>query len=418
MTTIVERTEHPRGGSAVPMFTAAQARRTAIAAQRLASRPRDGAAPLNLGHLRRLMDAVGLLQIDSVNVLARAHYLPVFSRLGPYPTELLDRAAWPAKSSDRVLYESWAHVASLVPVQVEPLLRWKRFKHEAWLDHHPSLVSDVLDLLRERGPMSAGQIEKELQAPGPGRTGWWEWSDTKRTCEHLLITGALGVAYRRAFERHYDLIENVVPATVLAQPTPTERDAKRALVALAARHHGVGTAADLADYYRLKVGETKTALTDLVEDGVVRQVRVEGWRDLGYLYPDVAAPRAVHGQALLCPFDPLIFDRARTERLFGVRYRIGIYTPAAQREHGYYVFLLLIGDRIGARLDLKSDRSGGRLLVQSAWSEPGVDPGTAAPAAAQELNRMASWLGLPAIAVADRGDLAGAVRGAVGALDR
>lgn len=389
-------------------ISAAQARRIAIAAQQLGGPPRPmDAPPVNRGHLRRLLPSIGLLQIDSVNVLARAHYLPVFARLGPYPTEVLDAAVWSGRRRDRFLFETWAHVASLVPVELEPLLRWRREDDIVpWLAEHAQLAQDVIGVITERGPMSAGQIEKELALPGRGKAGWWEWSQTKYACEKLFADGVLGTAHRRGFERHYDLLQRIIPPEIQALPTPAERDAKRELVAAAARHHGIGTVRDLADYYRLPIRETKVALAELAEEGAVRRVSVEGWREPAYLHADARAPRRVSGRALLCPFDPLIWERARTERIFGVRYRIEIYTPAAKREYGYYVFPLLAGDRIVGRFDLKADRAAGVLRVQAAWVEPGADAAVALDAARSELPRMASWLGLNGIAVGDRGNLA------------
>ena len=403
-----------------PSISAAQARRTAIAAQRLGRPPRPAGARLDQGHLRRLLAAIGLLQIDSVNVLARAHYLPVFSRLGPYPTELLDRAAWPERPAHRTVLESWAHVASLIPMGAEPLLRWRQQEwKERWdsdggrLADHPGFVDEVLSLITERGPMSAGQIEKALEAPGPGRAGWWEWSLTKSVCERLFFVGATAVATRQSFERHYDLRDRVVPAEIRGLPTPDKTDAIRELTALAAAHHGVGTAKDLADYYRVGVAETKLALAELAEAGVVTEVEVKGWTEPAYLHRGAALPRAVHGRALLCPFDPLIWERVRTERLFGLRYRIEIYVPEPKRVYGYYVFPLLLGDRIMGRFDLKADRKDSRLLVQASWLEAGADAGEVADAAAGELHRMAHWLGLAHVDVRPRGDLAGRTARAV-----
>jgi uncharacterized protein YcaQ len=276
----------------------------------------------------------------------------------------------------------------------------------SWIAQHSHLAQDVVDVITERGPLSAGQIEKELALPGRGRPGWWEWSQTKYACEKLFSDGVLGAAYRRGFERHYDLLERIVPPSILAVPTPSEPDAKRQLVALAARHHGIGTVRDLADYYRLPITDTKAALRDLVADGTVRAVSVDGWREPAYLHADARLPRRARGRALLCPFDPLIWERSRTERMFGVRYRIEIYTPAARRQYGYYVFPLLVGDRIVGRFDLKADREAGLLRVQAAWVEPGADPRTVAAAAYAELTRMATWLELAGVAVADRGNLA------------
>ena len=408
-------TANGRAAPAVEL-TAGQARRIAIAAQQLATPlPSMGAGdrPINRGHLNRLLQAIGLLQIDSVNVLARAHLLPIFSRLGPYPYALLEGAAWPRRSADRLLVEAWAHVASLVPVGIEPLLRWRRqkFADEPWprVDalrrDHPGFLDTVLAVIDEQGPMSAGDIEKALEAPGRGISGWWEWSITKTACEYLFAVGAIGVAYRRGFERCYDLMERILPAPVLATPTASGADAKRALMALAAGHHGIGTASDLADYYRIGLTSARLALADLVDDGEVVPVRVQGWNEVGYLHRGARIPRKVTGAALLCPFDPLIWERQRTERLFGFHYRIEIYTPAAKRQYGYYVFPLLVGEHLVGRFDLKADRLGSRLLVQASWLEEGADPVLAADAAAVELARMARWLELSEIVVLPRGDL-------------
>lgn len=399
-------------------ITAAQARRIAIAAQQLATPlppPDPGAAPrtVNRGHLSRLLKSIGLLQIDSVNVLARAHLLPVFSRLGPYPYSLFEGAAWPRRSADRLLVEAWAHVASLVPVDTQPLLRWHQAnwaaqpspRIDAIQREHPGFLDAVLGVLDERGPSSAGDIEKVLEAPGRGTSGWWEWSTTKVACEYLFMIGAIGVARRRGFERCYDRTERVLPPAVHAAPTPPIDEAKRALTALAVRSHGIGTVADIADYYRLSVASTRTALQELTESGEVLSVRVRGWKDQAYLHRDARIPRKVSGAALLCPFDPLIWERARTERLFGFHYRIEIYTPEPRRRFGYYVFPLLIGEQLVGRFDLKADRATSRLLVQASWVEEGADPVDTADAAAVELVRMAQWLGLDDIVVRQRGDL-------------
>jgi uncharacterized protein len=414
------------GSPPSPELTPGQACRIAISAQQLGAPPRASDAPsINRGHLMRLVRSIGLLQIDSVNVLARAHLLPIFSRLGPYPVSVLDGAAWPRSSRDRLLVEAWAHVASLIPLSVQPLVRWRQqqFATEPWgrVDtlrrNHPGFLDTVLAVIAEQGPSSAGDIEKALEAPGRETSGWWEWSITKTACEYLFAVGAIGVAYRRGFERCYDLIERVLPPEILATPTPAVSDAKRALLALAARSHGIGTVADLADYYRVSVRSARTALAELVEDGEVTQVRVRGWKEPAFLHKDARIPRRVNGSALLCPFDPLIWARERTERLFGTRYRIEIYVPAAQRQYGYYVLPLLVGERIVGRFDLKADRATGRLLVQASWSEQGSghsteqdserqpDPAAAADAAAVELARMAGWLGLEETVVLPRGDL-------------
>jgi uncharacterized protein YcaQ len=394
-------------------ITAAQARRAAIAAQGLSSALPEAVGVLNRGHLRRMVERLGLLQIDSVNVLARAHFLPLFARLGEYPVNLVSNSAWPARPADRTLLETWAHEASLVPIERQPLLRWRqeKFVDGPWSSaarlraDHPGFLERVLAVVRDEGPLSAGDIEKVLEAPGRGTPGWWAWSTTKTASEYLFAIGAISTSHRRGFERVYDLTERILPAAVAATPTPPEADAKRALLALSARSHGIGTAGDLADYYRIRNDDAKRALAELAEEGTVIPVRVRGWRDLAYLHKDARIPRKVSGRALLCPFDPLIWERARTERLFGFHYRIEIYTPQPKRVYGYYVFPLLVGDRLVGRFDLKADRANGRLLVQAAWSEPGTEPEQVAQDAAVELLRMARWLGLDEVIIMPRGNL-------------
>jgi len=400
----------------VPL-SAAQARRIAVAAQGLDIAHSQTLRSINRGHLRRLVDTIGVLQIDSVNVLARAHLLPVFSRLGPYSIGVLEGAAWPARAKDRLLLESWAHMASLIPVELEPMLRWRQREKvdgpwgmvKRLHDEHPGFLDVVLDTIADLGPSSAGDIEKALEAPGRGVAGWWEWSVTKIACEHLFASGAIGVTQRRGFERVYDVIDRVLPPAVAAAPTPDEADAKRDLVAIAARAHGIGTVGDLADYFRMSVADTKRALADLVEDGRVRPAMVDGWREPAFLERDARMLRRTSGAALLSPFDPIVWRRERTERIFDFHYRIEIYTPAPKRVHGYYVLPLLVGDALVGRFDLKADRATGRLLVQASWVEPGADESTTADAAAAELTRMAGWLGMTEVVVVLRGSLARAL---------
>jgi hypothetical protein len=397
----------------MPQLTAAQARRTAIAAQGLSAALPLQPPAYHRGHLRRAVDRIGLLQIDSVNVVARAHYLPLFARLGDYPVDLLTTAAWPRRAGDRTLLETWAHVASLVPIEIQPLLRWRqaKFRDGPWSSaaklraDHPGFLERVLGVVADAGPVSAGEIEKVLAAPGKGRPGWWEWSTTKTACEYLFAIGAIGTSYRRGFERVYDLMERILPAPVAQAPTPAEPDAKRALMALSARSHGIGTAGDLADYYRIRNDEAKRALAELTEEGIVIPVTVQGWKETAYLHRDAKLPRKVGGRALLCPFDPLIWERARTERMFDFHYRIEIYTPLERRVYGYYVFPLLVDDQLVGRFDLKADRATGRLLVQASWCEPGRVPGAVAESAIVELDRMARWLGLAEVAIMPRGNL-------------
>ena len=400
------RGKHAPGS--VETLSLAAARRIALAAQGLGG-PRS-AAPVGPRRLLALADRLGLFQIDSVNVLARAHYLPAFSRLGAYDRGLLDRAAW---GKPRRLFEYWGHEASLLPLDLHPLLRWRIAQAErgeigwghlrAYAGERRPEAEAVLARIAAEGPLAASDLET-------GRTGWWEWSGAKCALEWLFWAGRITTATRRgSFERVYDLPERVLPAAILALPTPEPAEAHRALLLRAARALGVATARDLRDYFRLSPADAAPRLAELAEAGALLPVRVEGWRDLAWLDPEARRPRRVAGQALLAPFDPLIWERARAERLFGIRYRIEIYTPAEKRVHGYYVLPFLLGDRIAARVDLKSDRAAATLLVQAAHLEAGAPPGTA-EALAAELKLMAEWLGLERIAVRRRGDLAQALR--------
>jgi uncharacterized protein len=387
-------------------LSAAEARRVVLGAQGLT----DGRPPGEPGarRLRGMVERLGVVQIDSVNVLARAHYLPGFSRLGPYPTDALDRLAHYAP---RRLFEYWGHEASLLPVRLHPHLRWRmeRAADDAWggmrrvQRERPDLVARVLEDIREQGPIAASRIADE-ERPKPAGP-WWDWSDVKRAVEFLFWSGQVTSARRRGFERLYDIPERVIPADVLAQPTPPVDEAQRELVRTAARALGVGTERDLRDYFRLPVAEARARVAELVEAGELLPVQVEGWREPAYLSPDARVPRAAAGAALLGPFDPLIWERSRVERLFGMRYRIEIYVPAPKRVHGYYVLPFLLGDRLVGRVDLKADRQAGVLRVQSAHAEPDA-PAHTAEALRAELEAMAGWLELGGVAVEPRGDLA------------
>jgi uncharacterized protein len=396
-----------------PDLSAAQARRIALAAQGFAD-PRPLGVP-DRRALRRVMGRVGAIQIDSVNVLVRSHYLPLFSRLGPYPVALLERAAYRAP---RDLFEYWGHEASLLPVAAQPLFRWRmeRAAHEAWggmrriQRERPGYVEAVLELVRERGPIGAGALEDER----PRRSGpWWDWHDGKRALEWLFWSGRVTSAGRRGFERLYDLPERVLPAEVIGAPTPTEPEAQRALLRIAARAVGVGTERDLRDYFRLGVAEARARIAELVEAGDLLPVTVEGWRGTAYLDPAARVPRRVSARALLSPFDSLVWERERTERMFGMQFRLEIYVPAGRRVHGYYVLPFLLDEGLAARVDLKADRAAGTLRVQAAWAQDGHAPDFTAEALAAELRSMASWLGLERVESVDRGDLAPPLRRAL-----
>jgi uncharacterized protein len=398
----------------VDVIGAAAARRTALAAQGFAAARPVG--PVARRHLMRTVDRIRLLQLDSVNVAVRAHYMPLFSRLGPYDRALVDDAAWAHSARrPRLLVEYWAHEASLLPVQDWPLLRASA-KREGWwrhyavlIDNHPGLVDDVLAAVKELGPVGAGELERVLGGSTrrrPPGASWWERSDVKRICEYLFGTGALTTGARRHFQRLYDLPERVLPPAVLATPTPPEDEAARALTRRAAAALGVATEPDLRDYYRIAPEHSRRAVAELVAVGELEPVEVRGWRHQAYRVPGTVVPRRISGRALLCPFDPLIWERARTERIFGFRYRIEIYVPEPKREYGYYVFPFLLDGELVARVDLKADRRAGVLRVPGAYAEPGVETVRVAAELAAELREMAQWLELDGVLVGERGNLA------------
>jgi uncharacterized protein len=397
----------------------ARARRIALAAQGF-GRPRPDRPP-SAGQIARLIERLGVLQLDSVNVFSRSHYLPVFSRLGPYDRSRLDRIAGHGTGKlDRLLVEYWAHEASLIPIETWPLLRWRMADadREAWgpmrriLRDQPELVSDTLALVAEQGPIRARDTGAVRPPPRPGHM--WNWHEGKVALETLFFTGQVAAARRVNFERLYDLVDRVLPAEILAASPVSEADAQRQLVRIAARALGVATEPDLGDYFRLPRAASKARVAELVQGGELTPVSVEGWPVPAYLWPESRQPRQIHARALLTPFDSLIWFRERTERLFGFRYRIEIYTPAAKRIHGYYVLPFLLGDTLVGRVDLKSDRQRGALLVQSAFAQEGADRAYVAAELAGELRAVAAWLELDDVVVADRGDLAGELSAAVG----
>lgn len=393
-------------------FSIEEARRVALAAQGF-DRPR-AAGRVDARQLRRVLDTIGLVQIDSVNVLARAHYMPFFSRLGPYEPRALDRFAW----GSRRMFEYWGHEASLIPVERYGLFRHRMdgsrrmwWRRDELLRQHAEQAEALIDHIRQHGPVVHGEVHE-----GERRAGWWGWSETKRILEALFTNGRLAVGNRRNFARLYDLPERIVPAEHLDGPHPAEGDAVRELVRLAAGHHGIGTASDLGDYYRVGTTAAKTALEELAAAGEVERVRVRGWKEQAYLASGARVPRRVEARAVLSPFDPLVWDRGRSERLFDFHYRIEIYTPEPKRQYGYYVLPFLLGERIVGRVDLKAERKTGALLVQASHVEPGADEAAVAAALAGELRLVAEWQGLERVEVKPRGGLADALARAVGGL--
>ncbi len=399
---------------------AAQARRIAVAAQGFAGAKPNG--PVTRAHLRRLISRIQVLQLDSVSVAVRAHYAPVFSRLGPYGRDVLDRAAWAHSArSPRLLVEYWAHEAALMAVDDWPLMRWRmgQYRHGRWGTHivkaNPKLAERIVAAVEELGPSTAGQIEAHLAtAPRGPRGDWWgSRSDTKWVAEALFAAGTLTTDSRVGFARHYNLSERVLPPEVLAREVD-EDEAVRQLVLRAATALGVATEPDLRDYFRLAPGQSKPTVARLVAEGELEPLDVDGWSAPAYLVAGQTIPRRDRGTALLCPFDPLIFFRPRVERLFGFHYRIEIYTPARKRQYGYYVWPFLLDGELAGRVDLKADRSADALHVVGAFVEEGLSPARVAEALAGELRTMADWLGLSEVTVGRRGDLASALRAAQG----
>jgi hypothetical protein len=390
----------------VEKISNAAARRIALAAQGFAD-PRP-AGRVDRRHLRRALDRMGVIQIDSVNVLVRSQELPLFARLGPHPRTLIDDA-----TDDGELFEYWVHEASHVPADHHHLHRWRMTRPHRWpaiarLDEtRPGFIEHVVEYVRDNGAVVAGDLR---QRTGPKGT-WWDWDDGKIALEYLFHAGVLSARRRRRdFARVYDLTERIIPAVVLARPTPSEHEARRELLVMAARHHGVGTLADLADYHRQRVPAVRHLVRELVAEGRLLEVEVEGWTQRAYIDPNARRPRRMQARALLSPFDPVVWARERAERLFGFRYRIEIYTPAPKRVYGYYVLPFLLGDSIVARVDLKADRRAGVLRVPGAFAEDDVDVAAVAAELAEELALMAAWLGLERVEVGDRGNLSAPLR--------
>jgi uncharacterized protein YcaQ len=406
-----------------------EARRLAVASQGFGPRPATPSAR----HLRKLAARLHAFQIDSVNVLARAHYVPAFARLGPYPMDALDALAY----RKRELFEYWGHAACLLPISLYPLVRYRMHRHaertqEYMRSERGAYMAKVYAEVAERGPIAAA----ELSNPGKRSGNWWGWGAGKATLEHLYNSGLVAIAGRRGFERLYDLAERVIPRAALDAPAPPREEAMKRLICLGAKACGVGTLDDITGYFhidgwrdRLPPGPywerpkdpdgrrdkpiAKRLAAELVEEGRLAPVRVEGWKDHAYVHPDARVPRTVDSRGLVTAFDSLVWDRERLERLFGMKYTIEMYVPAPKRIYGYYVCPFLLGDRLVARCDLKADRDRKVLRVQSAFLEPGQDARRVVPDLAGELQHMQAWLGLDRIEVGQRGDLAAKLRRSV-----
>ncbi len=385
----------------------AQARRIALAAQGFLD-PRHTTPTMRT--VARTLQRTGVLQVDSVNVLQRAHYMPLFSRMGSYDPALLTRASG---QKPRRLVEYWAHVQALMPVELWPVMQHRMASFRAlrgkwWQDVDDDIAERLLAEIAARGPSTARELDDG--APRDKKHWGWNWSEAKKALDFLYMAGELAVAGRNSqFEVIYDVPERVIPADVLALPTPSKAEADLELVRRAAASHGVATLRCLADYYRMPTEDVKAAAAVLVEEGELLPVQIEGWRRPAYLHRDARRPRKVDARAFLSPFDPVVWLRERSEKLFDFHYRIEIYTPAHKRVHGYYVLPFLLRDEIVGRVDLKADRKEGRLVVKSAWAEDGAPDDTAAELT-EELRALAGWLGLDSVRVEPRGDLAPQLR--------
>jgi uncharacterized protein YcaQ len=399
-------------GSPVTELASAEARRLALDSLGFGLKKPSRAG---LAHVRATAARLSAIQIDSVNVLARAHYLPTFSRYGPYPMSALDDLA----HRKRELFEYWGHAACFLPIELYPLMRWRmNGQIEGWdgIDRkRKDFIEAVYREVAERGPIAAGEISIGGKSIGP----WWGWSEGKRAIEFLFRQGRVAVAGRRNFERLYDLSERVLPKAVLEANAVADRDAKKELLVRAARAMGVGTAKDIAQYFhvdawwdrssvngRRPLAKTHLLFDELAEEGRLERVRVKGWKQPAFIVPGAKIPKTVDARAIVSPFDPILWERTWTSAVFGFEYQIEIYVPAPKRIYGYYVLPFLMGDRFAARVDLKADRKTSTLIVHAAYLEPKVDAGETAVALADELRSMARWLSLESFAVGPKGNLA------------
>ncbi len=386
-----------------------RARRIALGAQGFNDTVPTGSPDVR--HLRRVLGRIGLLQLDSVNVVVRSHYMPLFSRLGPYRRNLIDEFAYQRGE----LFEYWGHEASLLPMDTYPLYRHRMARPRQWkiikelLADDPKYVDRILDEVAENGPVTVSHLTEPGERTGP----WWGYSTGKIALEWLFMTGRIACSHRENFTRYYDVAERVIPAQLLDGPMIEATDARKEMLRLAVRHHGIGTATDLADYYRLRMPVARPLIKELVQAGDLIEVQVAGWAKPAFMDPEAKTPRSINGAALLTPFDPVVWARDRAERLFDFRYRIEIYVPQPKRVYGYYVMPFLLDGELVARVDLKSDRQLSRLLVRGTFMEDGQTSSRVAPALAVELASMASWLELSGIDVADNGNLARELRAAL-----
>ncbi|MEX2505236.1 MAG: crosslink repair DNA glycosylase YcaQ family protein [Egicoccus sp.] len=395
-------------------LSAGHARRIALTAMGFSrERPAPGIRR-DARHYRRVVDTIDIVQLDSVNVLARAHELPFWSRIGPHDRAARDRWLWRSREQ----YEGWIHVASLSSVDVWPLLHHRRAETPVWRhireveDAHPGYLAAVMAEIETHGPRSIRNLDDPGERTGP----WWGMPRGRLALDYLAVRGDLAIHHRTGnFVAVYDLAERVIPAAVREAEVPPLEQAREMLMMRAAAAHGIGTAADLADHHRLVTRDVRPALGRLVADGRLEEVRVRGWGDEpAYRHPEAGAARSYPARTLLSPFDPLVWRRERALRLFDFHYRIEIYVPEPKRVHGYYVLPFLLGEDVVARVDLKADRRSGRLLVRSAFAEDGVDRVHVARELAAELADLGAWLDVPEVVVEDRGDLAPSLAAAVG----
>lgn len=390
-------------------LTKAQARRIALRAQGFGEiRP---AGRVDVRHFRKAMGRMRILQLDSVNVCARSHFMPVFSRLGPYDRDALDRWLWCSGEN----YEYLAHEASITPVEVFPLLRHRRnrgrwVRQEELESEAPGYLEAVRREVEDHGPVSIG----ELSDPGDRTGPWWGYSRGKMALDILAVLGEISIAYRnQSFVTYYDAPERVLPPEMVAEPEIPEAEATKEMLRLGARAHGVGTLADFADYFRIRMPKARPALAELVEAGELEEVSIEGYGVPVYLHPEAVRPRSMDVSTFLTPFDPITWFRPRGEQLFDFEYKIEIYVPEAKRRYGYYSMPFLLGDELVGRVDLKADRQAGALRARGTFVEEGQDPVRVGRAMAEQLEVMAAWLQMGSIEVAERGNGAASVRRAL-----